>query len=62
VFCEERERLRKLYLSAVGENLQAARECTRMNTEAWKEATKKTQDECDTALGELNRHKTEHGC
>ena len=62
VICLELDRLTNVYLAAVFENLQAARESIRMNNEKWKEATKKTQEECEKALDELNRHKGEHGC
>lgn len=62
VACEERARLTNVYLSAIVKNLQAARERTRMNNEEWREATKKSQEECEAALDELNRHKEEHGC
>jgi post-segregation antitoxin (ccd killing protein) len=62
VICEERNRLKSIQLSAVLKHLQVPRESIAINSTAWKQATKKTQKECNEALAELNRHKKENGC
>ena len=62
VFCDERDRLKSIQLSAVLKHLKVPGEDIAIDSAAWKQATKKTQKECNEALAELNRHKKEHGC
>jgi len=62
VFCEERDRLKSIHLSAVRKHLQPPSEGIGINSAAWRKAMKKTQKDCNEALTELNRHKKVHGC
>ena len=60
--CEERERLTTAYLDAVLRNTEADRAFAETNSEAWRKATRVTQQECEVALADLNAHQKEHGC
>ena len=62
MYCEEHERLRDLYLEAVHKNFKASLTVADNKSEAWREATKETQEACILALEDLNAHMREHGC
>jgi hypothetical protein len=62
VLCDERERLTILYLAAVTRIGKAAGTVTDLKSEAWREATKETREDCDRALSDLKAHRKEHGC
>jgi hypothetical protein len=60
--CEERDRLTALYLAAIAKNTEAGKNIPDLRSEAWRDATHDTRDECGEALENLNRHKREDGC
>jgi hypothetical protein len=62
MLCEERDKRQKIYLDAVVQNDRAGLHFSDIHSEAWKEATTDTREDCEVALAEQDRHKAEHGC
>jgi hypothetical protein len=60
--CGERDKLQKIYRDAVVQNARAGLHFSDINSEAWREATMETREDCAVALADLNRHKAEHCC
>jgi hypothetical protein len=60
--CGERQRLEKIYFVAVVENDRAAIAIADVESEAWRDATQETREDCAEALADLNQHRAGHGC
>jgi len=62
VFCEERDRLNRVYLESTGKVFGAGKTIPEMTSKEWREATKVARALCKAALANLKRHREEHGC
>jgi hypothetical protein len=60
--CEERDRLTRIYLSAVALYDEQAKTVSDLKSEAWRDASKRLREACQDALANLNAHRKEHGC
>jgi len=62
--CEERERLTKIYLTAVAKNNESASAKAGQTSwsDTWREKIRAMQADAQAALKELDRHISEHGC
>lgn len=60
--CEERDRLNRIYHDAVAKIPGSGKTVPEMKSAEWRAATRKARDACKSALGDLKRHRKEHGC
>ena len=60
--CEERDRLKRLYVDAITTLAEDGKEIPDMQSEEWRHATEGARAACQTILGALNQHRQEHGC
>ena len=64
MFCEERERLTKIYLAAIARNNESASAKAGQASwsDTWREKIRGMRADAQAALNELDRHISEHGC
>ena len=62
MLCEERDRLKRLYLDAIATLAEDGKAIANKEGAEWRRATEGARAACQAILGALNQHRTEHGC
>jgi hypothetical protein len=62
MFCEERERLTRIYVDAAKNHRRVSDSIKDIESPEWLTATKEARQSCDEALAALKLHIYEHNC